>query len=198
MADPRKRSKKYQQNKGLVDRNKEYSVADAIALAKKTSYSSFDGSMELHATTKKEGVSVQVTMPHSAGKQKKVEIADAGTIKKLTEGKVDFDILLATADMMPKLVPFAKILGPRGMMPNPKNGTLIKDAKAAEKFSGNSMSVKTEKKAPLIHTVFGKVSQKEKELEENLEAIFAALGKRQVIKAYIKASMGPSIKVSVL
>lgn len=192
------RSKKYKEAKAKVDKTKTYPIALAIKLAKETSYSNFDGSIELHLVVKKVGTSTNVTLPHQAGREKKVEVADEKTIEKLTDGKIDFDILLATADMMPKLVPFARVLGPRGLMPNPKNGTLITDLKKAKDFSTNSLSLKTEKEAPLIHTVVGKVSQKDEELIANSQAIFKALGgDKQIVKAFAKASMGPSVKVSI-
>ncbi len=191
------RSKKYQEAKGKIDRNKEHKIADAIKLVKETSYSKFDGTMEAHLIVKKAGISAQVNLPFSGGRTKKIEVADEGTIKKLQTGKVDFDVLLATADMMPKLVAFAKILGPRGLMPNPKNGTLIKSKEDAKKFSANTFTLKTEKEAPLVHTSFGKVSQKEDELTKNFEAITDALGKKQIIKAYIKATMSPSVRVAI-
>jgi large subunit ribosomal protein L1 len=133
---------------------------------------------------KKPGLSAQITLPFSAGRTKKVEVANDKTIEKLQTGKVDFDILLATADMMPKLVPFARVLGPKGLMPNPKNGTLIKSLKEAEKFSGNSVSLKTEKDKPLVHTTVGKLSQKDDELIKNTETIlngFAAQTNHQSI-----------------
>lgn len=191
------RSQKYQEAKKKIDRNRLYSLKDAVALAKETSTSKFDGTLELHMVVRKEGLSVNVDLPHSTGKAKKVEVADDKTLAKLKDGKVDFDVLLATADMMPKLVPFARILGPKGLMPNPKNGTIIKSAKDAEKFNANSLSVKTEKKAPIIHTAVGKVSMKDTDLVENVEAIFKAVSTRQVQKAYLVASMGPSVKVAV-
>lgn len=191
------RGKKYLEAKKAVDRNRLYSLKDAVALAKETSTSKFDGSIELHLVVRKEGISVNVDLPHSTGKAKKVEVADDATIEKLKEGKVDFDVLLATADMMPKLVPFARILGPKGLMPNPKNGTVIKSAKDAEKFNAARLSVKTEKKAPLIHTTVGKVSMKDEELVANIEAVFKAISTRQILKAYVVASMGPSVKVAV-
>ncbi len=99
--------------------------------------------------------------------------------------------------MMPKLVPFARILGPREMMPNPKNGTLIRDPKQAANFSASTLTVRTEKKAPVIHTVAGKVSQTEAQLEENVNAILEAVNRRQILKAYIKPTMGPSVRIQL-
>ena len=195
--EPKVRSKKYNEVKTKVDRNKSYPAKEAIKLAKETSYSKFDGSVELHMVIKKLGLSASVTLPHSAGKEKKVEIASDETIKKLEAGKIDFDILVATPDMMPKLVPFARILGPKGLMPNPKNGTLVPDIKKAKSVGGNTITIKTEKEAPLIHTVIGKVSQEEGELEENLNAIVKAVSEKQIEKAYLKATMGPSVKISL-
>lgn len=191
------RGKKYLEAKAKISREKLYSIPEAIKLVKETSYSSFGGTMEVHIVTKKDGISANVTLPFSTGKQKKIEVASETTVNKLKAGKVDFDVLLATAEMMPKLVPFAKILGPRGLMPNPKAGTLIKSAKDAEKFSGNTLTIKTEKAAPLIHTIFGKVSQADQELVENLEAILKAVGKTQIVKAYIKSTMSPSVKITL-
>mgnify|MGYP001606221539 CR=1 FL=1 len=199
------RGKKYQSVKAKIDKSKIYSLPEALKLVKETSYSKFDGTMELHLVVKKTGISAQVTLPYSTGKTKKVEIASDTTIKKLENlsaqagGKIDFDILLAAPEMMPKLIPFAKILGPKGLMPNPKNGTLIKSAKEAEKFSGNTVNLKTEKEAPLIHTVIGKVSQKDEELIKNAESILGSLsGSKQIVKAYIKATMSPAIRLKVL
>lgn len=192
---PKQRSKQYKDALEKVNREKEYSLNEAIKLVKKTSYSKFDGTVELHMTVKKKGLSINVKLPHSSGKKKKVEIADENTIKKLKDGKIDFDLLLATADMMPKLVPFARILGPKGLMPNPKNGTVIKKKEDAKKFMGNSLNLKTEKNAPVIHTAVGKVSQDEKQLKENVKEIFESIGKRQITKATLTSTMGPGIKI---
>lgn len=189
------RGKKYQEVKAKIDRNKLYPLAQAVQLVKETSYSKFDGTVELHLVVKKEGLSANIDLPHSTGKQKKIEIASEATIKKLEAGKIDFDVLLATPEFMPKLVKFAKILGPKGLMPNPKNQTLIKSEAAAKQFSANSLSLKTEKNAPLIHTVVGKVSQKEKELVENVLAVLEGVTKNQVLKAYLKSTMSPSVKL---
>jgi large subunit ribosomal protein L1 len=192
------RGKKYVEAKKKFDNSEVYSVSEAIKLVKETSYSKFDGTVELHMVVKKTGISGQVVLPHQAGKQKKVEIASDETIEKLKTGKIDFDVLVATAAMMPKLIPFARLLGPKGMMPNPKNGTLVATDAKAKSFSTGSVVLKTEKEAPLVHTVIGKVSQDSKELAENLEAIFRSFGGgKQVDKAFIKATMGPSVKITV-
>jgi large subunit ribosomal protein L1 len=153
--------------------------------------------MELHMVIKKERLAINVEMPFSFGKTKKIEVASDATIKKLEKGKIDFDMLLATPEFMPKLVPFAQILGPKGLMPNPKNGTLIKSEKEASKFSANLISIKTEKTAPLVHTVVGKVSQEESEIAENIRTVFKAIGEKQIVKAYLKATMSPAVKLAI-
>ena len=192
------RGKKYVGAKAKIEAGHAYPIKDAIKLVKDTSYSKFDGTVEVHLTVKKTGTSVQVNLPHQAGRVKKIEIAGDETVKKLQSGKIDFDVLVATPDIMPKLVPFAKILGPKGLMPNPKNGTLVPDIKKAKSFSAGSVTLKTEKEAPLIHTVIGKVSQSGQELEENLETILKVLGKdKQIVKAFLKSTMGPSVKIQI-
>lgn len=197
VKQPKARGKKYADMRARVDRSKLYPIGEAVDLVKETSYSKFDGTVEMHLVVKKTGLSTQVRLPHSSGKAKKVEVAGDKTIAKLKAGKIDFDVLLATAEMMPKLVPFAKLLGPKGLMPNPKNGTLIKKVEDADKFSADSITVKTERKAPIIHTIVGRVNQAKEELVENTENMLSAIGKRQVVKAFIKPTMGPSIKLLV-
>lgn len=192
------RSQKYKDARAKIDKEKSYKTEDAVKLVKEASYSKFDGTMELHIIVKKQGTSVQVTLPYSAGREKKVEIATDDTIEKLKKGVVDFDILVATPNMMPKLVPFARILGPKGLMPNPKNGTLVTDPKKAKGFSTLTVTLKTEKIAPLIHTVVGKVSQKDEEIVKNIAAILKALGgAKQVERAFLKSTMSPSVKIAL-
>lgn len=189
------RGKKYKDAKKKIDPTKTYPAKKAIELIKETSYSSFDGTVEVHITCKKEGHSAKATLPHPTGKEKKVEFVDENTIKKLKDGKVDFDILLATKEMMPRLVPFAKILGPRGLMPNPKSGTLVEDKKEADKFNANTLLLKTDKAVPVIHASIGKVSMDTKKINENLDAVIDAVGKRNIEKAHLAATMSPSVKL---
>jgi len=193
----RKRGKRYLEERAKVSKDKLYSLKDAIDMVKKTSYSKFDGTMEAHFVVKKQGLSVKTQLPFSFGKSKKVVLADENVLSELKQGKINFDVLLSTPDMMPKLVAFAKLLGPRGLMPNPKNGTIVKSAKDKDSFSGNTINLKTEKDQPNIHTSFGKVSQKDEELTKNFEALINSLTTKQIVKAYIKATMSPSVKVEV-
>lgn len=189
------RSKNYKSAYAKVNKEKLYKIADAIKLLKDIKFSKFDETLEMHITTKSSPLNVNATLPHSTGKQKIVEVASEATIEKLKAGKVDFDVLVATADMMPKLVPFARILGPKGMMPNPKNGTLIKNAKEADKFGGNAINLKTQKDANAIHTVAGKLSMKDSDLEDNIKAIIDAITDKQIVKLFLKSTMSPSVKV---
>lgn len=196
-SGPRVRSQKYKKASGAINKDKEYALPEAVKLVQETSYSKFDGTVELHGMIKKSDLTFQVNLPHGSGKEKKIELADEKTLAKLKDSKVDFDVLLATPEMMGKLVPFAKILGPKGLMPNPKNGTLVKTAADAKKYSTNSLTIKTERKAPLLHIVVGKVSMTSKELEENVSAIINVIGPKQFKRIYLTSSMGPSVKVDV-
>lgn len=191
------RGQKYKTSRAKVDKARLYSIEDAVKLVRETDIAKFVSTVEMHMSVKKEGLSVSLTLPHSAGSTKKVVVADDQVVLQLEAGKVEFDVLLATAEMMPKLVKFAKILGPRGMMPNPKNGTLLKDIKDASKFSLDKMLIKTEKKAPVIHTTIGKLSMSDADLIENAQAVIKAVGDRQILKCYITSSMSPSVKVAI-
>lgn len=194
----RVRGKKYVEAKGKLDHEKFHKVSEAVALVKETSYSKFDGTMELHLVVKKVGASAQVALPFQAGKVKKVEIASDETVEKLKAGKIDFDILVATPDLMPKLVPFARLLGPKGLMPNPKNGTLVNDPKKLKSFSTSSVTLKTEREAPLVHTVVGKVSQKDEEITANIEAVLKAFGgDKGINRVFLKSTMSPSAKIKI-
>lgn len=190
------RGKAYQNAKKMIDSSKTYSIEEAIKLAKKSSYSKFGGSIEVHFNVVKKGLTGEVQLPFLKGKEKKVAVFSPEVLEEIKDDKIDFDILLATPADMPSLVPFAKILGPKGLMPNPKNGTIVDNPeKAKEKFSKPSFQYKTEPDFPLIHTVIGKFDQKDEELAANFKALAAAIGPTNIQKAVIKASMGPGIKV---
>lgn len=194
----KQRGKKYLSVKMKIVPDQAYSLSEAINLLKETSLSSFNGKTEAHLVTTKTGIKGEVSLPHFESKAKRIEIASDETLKKIETGKIDFDVLIATPAFMANLVKYAKILGPKGLMPNPKDGTISKNpAEAAKKFEKASLAFKTEASAPLIHTVFGKVSQKENELEENLKALIRAVGPRNIKKAVIKATMGPAIKLDI-
>lgn len=195
------RGKKYLASLAKIEPNKLYTFSDAAKLVKKTSIESFDGSVRLSlifAKKSNKGDKISVELPHSSGSKKKIEIASEATLEKIKEGKIDFDVLLASPNQMPKLVPFAKVLGPRGLMPNPKNGTLVADPEAEiAKFSANSVIVKLPKDSKSGSVVIGKTSQEESEIVANLEAVVKGVGARGLKKAVVSATMGPGIKVAI-
>lgn len=195
------RSASYKTAKGKIDVTKAHSIDDALKLLKEVNLTKFDPTVELHINLGKTGVSISAELPFSTGKTRKIGIADDEFIKKLESGNInlDLDLLLASPSQMPKLVKFAKVLGPKGLMPNPKTGTVVEDpAAAAKKMSGsNSVSLKTEKSAPLIHTIVGKLSQPEKELSANINAILNSLLPSQIAKVVIKTTMSPGIKLQI-
>lgn len=194
-AKAKVRGKKYQQARKKVDRNQVYPLLKAIKLAQETSISKFNGSIEAHLVVIETGLKGEVQLPYSTGKQTRIVIANDALLKKIEKGKIDFDVLLATPAMMPKLTKYAKILGPRGLMPNPKRGTITeKPEELAKKMAGKTQ-FKTEAKAPLIHLVIGKVDAKAKNTEANFNALVKAIGINKIKKAVIASTMGPGIKV---
>jgi len=190
------RGKKYQAVRAQLDKTKTHDPASAIALVKKFSYSKFDASIEAHIVVKEIGTSVDLTLPHNTGKSVKVAIADEALLAEVEQGKINFDVLLASPELMPKLAKLAKILGPKGLMPNPKNGTLTPKPELKKKeLEAGAFTLKTEKKAPLMHLVIGKVSMDDKMLEENILAVLKAL-KNRIVKVAIAPSMGPAIRLN--
>jgi large subunit ribosomal protein L1 len=194
----RQRSAKYLAARSQVDKTKLYDTFAAIELLKRLSYTTFDGTITAHVITREVGTSIDLALPYSTGKSVKVVIADDALLADLDAGKLDFDILISTKEFMPKLTKYARVLGPKGLMPNPKNGTLTPNPEGRKKeLEAGKVTVKTEKKAPLMHIGIGKTSMDTKELVENLNALLKAL-KGSAIKVAIAASMSPSIKVAVL
>jgi large subunit ribosomal protein L1 len=193
----RVRSAKYKAMRSQVDKTKLYDAFAAIELLKRLSYSKFDGTLEAHAIVKEEGISAPVSFPHSTGRAIKVAVASDELLAKIAEGVIDFDVLVSTPEFMPKLTRHAKVLGPKGLMPNPKSGTLTTNPEKKKKeLEAGTVTIKTEKKAPLIHISLGKLSMDTKALVENLESFLKAF-KGKVLKLSMAASMSPSLKVMV-
>lgn len=182
-----------------IEKKKIYSPEEAMSLLKKIAWANFNEAVEAHLVVKREGISVKVNFPHDQGKRKTIAIADnKETMAKIETGKIDFDILLASPKMMPKLIPYARFLGPRGLMPNPKEGTVSADpAKKAKELLAAGVIIKTEKKTPLIHVVFGRISQESVQLKANLEAVVKAVGKQNIKSLAVSTTMSPGIKVEI-
>ena len=213
-----------------VDKDKVYSLADALALVKETSTVKFDASVEAHLKlgldTKKSDQQIRstVNLPHGTGKSKKVAafvgsndekaakaagadfIYGEEEIKKIKDtGKIEFDIAVATPEMMPKLAVAAKVLGPKGLMPNPKTDTVGKDiAKLITELKRGKASFKNDD-AGIVHLSIGKVSFSVEQLSENYNALLDALKKAKPPSAkgiffksiHLTSSMGPSVKVAL-
>lgn len=193
----RVRSKKYGATRSKVDKARKYDALSAIELVKQLSYSKFEGTISADVEVINTEVSAEVTLPHSAGKQKKVVVVDEKVLAQIEEGNLDFDILVSSPDYMPKLAKHAKVLGPKGLMPNPKNGTLSANPQQAVKeLSAGKQLLKTEKKQPLLHVTLGKTSTETKHLIDNLRALLAAL-QGKVVKVSVSPTMGPGVKVDV-
>lgn len=190
--------KKYKAAQKAIDKDKSYPVSEAVTILKKVSYTRFDGSVELHINSKTVGLKGEVQLPHLTGKTVKVAILDEVILKNIEKGTIDFDVLIATPADMPKLVPLAKILGPKGLMPTPKRGTLSdKPEEAAKKFASGGLQWKTEAKFPLIHLTIGKVSHKDSDLSENVIAILKSVGSKNIAAAFLSSSMSPSVRLTV-
>lgn len=191
-------SKSYQKALSTLDRIKKYKLADALDTLTKLQRSKFDETVELHVNTTEMGISGNITLPHGTGKTVRVAIADDDLLAKVALGKIDFDILLAAPQMMPKLARVAKILGPKGLMPNPKNATLVKDPeKTALEFRKGQINFRTELKAPIIHLIVGKMSFGAKKLSENILTLIEAIKKEKIRNVTLKSTMSPGIKLEI-
>ncbi len=223
-----KLAKRVKGNNGLVDKKKVYSLEEAIELAKKTANVKFDASIEVHVRTgidpKKTDQLIRgtVSLPAGTGKTKKVaafvseakekQAKDAGAylvggeelIKQIKETeKTDFEVAVAEPSMMPKLAGIAKILGTRGLMPNPKTGTVGENiSQIIAEIAGGKVSFKNDDTAN-IHQMIGKASFENQKLLENLKAFISAVesvkpsgAKGQYIQSItINSTMGPGIKI---
>jgi large subunit ribosomal protein L1 len=191
------RSQKYLQAKKEIDKNKFYPLSESIKLLKKISISHFNGGVDVHLNVNETGFKSEVEFPYSTGKTQVVKIADEDLIKELEKGKINFSLLLASPKMMLQLVKFAKLLGPKGLMPNPKSGTISDNPEEAAKKLTQKTQFRTETKAPLIHLSIGKVNDTEKNLEANFKTLIKAVGKRNIKKAVLAPTMGPGVKIDL-
>lgn len=224
-----RRGKKYQAAAGKVEAGKLYSLAEALELATTTSTTAFDASVELHVRLgvdprqADQNIRATVSLPHGTGKDVRVAVfapesehaaakaagadivGDEEFTKQLDKEELTFDVLVATPQYMPKLGRYARLLGPRGLMPNPKSGTVATDvAKAVTEAKAGKIEYRVDKQA-IVHLPFGKVSFGADKLAGNAQAFFISLQaqKPSSLKgAYIKSitvstTMGPGIKVEV-
>ena len=226
----KKRGKKYLDAVQKVDKSKTYSKEEAVKLVKETSTSKFDGTVEvairLNLDTKKTDQQLRgaIVLPHGTGKSKKVlviargeqatkakeagadYVGDVDMLEKIEkENWFDFDTMIATPDMMPLLGRLGKVLGPKGLMPNPKTGTVTTDvAKAVNEVKAGRVEYRTDSFGN-VHGIIGKASFTEEQLLANLDAFVSVIMKAKpssVKGDYVKnvalaATMGPGIKISV-
>jgi large subunit ribosomal protein L1 len=192
------RGKRYQEAKKMVDINKNYSLKEAIGLLKKMKLVKFDQSVELHFVVDETGLKGEIDLPFTTGKIVRVKVVDDKILADLEKGKIEFDVLVTHPSFMPRLAKFAKVLGPKGLMPNPKAGTVsMKPEEVVKKFEKGLLRWKTEAKFPLIHQMVGKISFDEKNLIANSEKFIEAVGKTHIKKGYIKTTMSPAIKLEI-
>ena len=191
------RSPRYREVRSLIDRNKLYPMSEAFDLVKKASYSKFAGTISADLVLKDTNNQINVVFPHTTGKQLRVAIVDDALLTDVEAGKIDFDVLLTAPQYMPKLAKLARILGPKGLMPNPKNNTIVSDPeKAKAELLGGKTVLKTERKAPLLHATLGKTTSSTTDLVENLQALIKATDGK-TLKCTVSATMSPGVKVSL-
>ena len=223
-----KRSKKYNEVASKIEKGKLYTIEEATSLVKETSVTKFDASVELamnlNLDTKKADQQLRgaIVLPNGTGKQAKVlvlakgdaakkakeagaeYVGDTDMIEKIaTENWFDFDVIIATPDMMPALGKIGKVLGPKGLMPNPKTGTVTMDtAKAVNEIKKGRVEYRTDSFG-IVHALVGKVSFDDKALVENIKAFISIIlkSKPTTVKGdYVKSvalstTMGPGIKI---
>ncbi len=225
-----KRGKRYQEAAKNIDRTVQYDVAEAIALAKKSAVAKFDETIEVHIRTGCDGRHAEqqirgaVVLPHGTGKTVRVLVFAKGTkldeaqaagadfvggeelIPKIqNEGWLDFDVVVATPDMMGVVGRLGRVLGPKGLMPNPKAGTVTMDVtKAVNDIKAGKIEYRLDK-ANIIHVPIGKASFTEEQLADNFQSLIAAINKAkpsslkgQYLKSCVVApTMGPGVKINV-
>lgn len=208
---PKLRGKKYQEKAKLVDPKKSYPLEEAVKLAQEVSFTKFPATLEAHINTTAKNLRGLVSLPYFAGKKltilafgKDAENSGADiigteeTIKDIEAGKINFDVLVTTPQWMPKLAKAAKILGPKGLMPNPKNGTITENLpKTVEELKGGKIEYKTDKDAAVIHLPVGKVDQSVEEVASNIKVLYNTIGKSKIKKITLSPTMGPGVKIDL-
>ena len=223
-----KHGKKYQEALKLIDANKKYSIAEGVELAKKTSTVKFDATVEvvfrlnLDPRKAEQNLRGSIALPHGSGKTRKVlvltrgakekEAEEAGAdfvgnaeyLDKIKGGWFEFDIIVATPDMMGELGKLGKILGPKGLMPNAKTGTVTMDvAKAVKEIKAGKVEYRVDKNGN-IAVIVGKTSFEDQKIVENIQSVYKTIAKTkpQTVKGtYVKnvsvsTTMGPGIKLT--
>ncbi|HCZ05799.1 MAG: large subunit ribosomal protein [Thermotogota bacterium] len=225
-----KHSKRYNQVRALVDRTRYYSLDEAVKLVKETANAKFDETIELHIKTgidprkSDQQIRSSISLPHGTGKSVKVlvfakgekakEAEEAGAdyvgaedlVEKIEkEGFLDFDVAIATPDMMRIIGRLGRILGPKGLMPSPKSGTVTEDiANAVKEFKAGRIEVRTDKTGN-IHLPVGKRSFDDEKLKENIISAIqqieklrpAAMKGKLFQKVVLASTMGPGIKLDI-
>jgi len=222
-----KRGKKYLEAAKLIDKTKKYAVDEAFDLVKKTSFVKFDATVEaafrlnLDPRKAEQNLRGAIVLPHGTGKVSRVVVIAQGEkakeaeaagadfvgaaelIQKISGGWFDFDVMVATPDMMGQLGKLGRVLGPKGLMPNPKTGTVTMDvAKAVTEIKNGKIEYRTDKVGN-IHAPIGRVSFTTEQLRENVKTLYEQLNriKPTTVKGtYMKniavsSSMGPSVKI---
>jgi ribosomal protein L1 len=202
-----RRGKHFRKSAELIEAGKAYGVDEAVVLAQKTSHVKFDATVEMHIRLNvdprhaDQNIRDSLVLPAGTGKNIRVAVADDTLLAKLDKGTVDFDVLVATPAFMPKLGKYARMLGPRGLMPNPKSGTVTTDVdKAVAEAKAGRVEYRVDSTG-IVHLGVGKVSFTPVQLSQNIQAVMASLAanKPQSLKGnYIRSihlttSMGPSI-----
>ncbi len=224
----KKESKRIQELKNLINPTP-YSYLEAVALIKKLGKAKFNESVEAHVALNidpkyaDQQLRANLILPHGTGKSVRIAVLTEGEaakeslnfgasiagsddlLEKIAQGNIDFDILIANPLLMPKLTKLGKILGPKGLMPSPKSGTVTTDFKAAiSEFKKGKIEYRADKNG-IVHVNFGKVSFSEQELLENLQAIYHSIEKSRPngVKGkyfksfYICTTMSPSVQVQL-
>lgn len=190
------RSKKYLAAREKINNSIQYPIEKALKLLRQVSFAKFDASVELHLNLKIDKLQGELQLPHGTGKKQLVEIASEKTLAKLNNQQIDFDVLIAEPKIMPQLAKYAKILGPKGLMPNPKTNTVTdKPEELKKKLEAGALQFKSEKKSPIIHLTIGRLSFQDKQLQQNIEAVFKTILPKNITQAFLCSSMSPSIKL---